>query len=52
MESPRWNIITALVEIDPVNGLRLKRIYELYAYHNHSLDTLIEALANEGIEFC
>jgi len=41
----------SLVEIDPVNGPGLRRIYELYAYHNHSLDTLIEALANEGIEF-
>ena len=37
--------------IHSTNGPWLRRIYELYAYHNHSLDTLIEALANEGIEF-
>lgn len=41
----------SLVEIDPVNGPRLRRIFELYAYHHHSLDKLIDALANEGIEF-
>jgi hypothetical protein len=41
----------SLVEIDPENGPKVRRIFELYAYHNHSLDTLIKALADEGAEF-
>lgn len=41
----------SLVEIDPDNGPKVRRIFELYAYHNHSLDTLIKAIADEGIEF-
>lgn len=41
----------SLVEIDPIDGPKVRRIFELYAYHNHSLDTLMEALADEGIDF-
>lgn len=41
----------SLIEIDPIDGPKVRRIFELYAYFNHSLDTLIKALADEGIEF-
>ncbi len=41
----------SLVEIDPIDGPKVRRIFELYAYFNHSLDTLIKALADEGIDF-
>ena len=37
-----------LIEIHPDEGPRVKRIFELYAYHNHTLDTLIAALEKEG----
>jgi len=36
---------------DPENAAKVRRIFDLYAYRNHSLDTLIEALAQEGIRF-
>lgn len=41
----------SLVEIDPENGPKVERNFELYAYHNHSLDTLMRALEDEEIEF-
>lgn len=40
-----------LVEIDPVDGPKVRRIFDLFAYGNHTLDSLIEALADEGIEY-
>lgn len=41
----------SLVEIDPIDAPKVRRIFELYAYYHHSLDTLVKALADEGIEF-
>jgi len=41
----------SLVEIHPENGPKIKRIFELYAYHNHTLDSLIEALVSEGLVY-
>lgn len=41
----------SLVEIDPIDGPKVRRIYELYAYYHHSLDSLVKVLADEGIEF-
>lgn len=41
----------SVVKIHSENGPKVRRIFELYAYHNHSLDTLIKALADEGIDW-
>jgi len=38
-----------IVEIDPVNGPKVKRIFELFAYGGCTLDMLIEQLVAEGI---
>ena len=38
----------SLIEVDPEKGPRVKRLFELYAYHNHTLDSLIQFLYNEG----
>jgi hypothetical protein len=40
-----------LIEVHPESGPGIRRIFEPYAYHNHSLDSLIDALESEGI-FC
>lgn len=40
-----------MVEIDPVPAENVKRIFHLFAYENHTLDTLVEKLAAEGREF-
>jgi site-specific DNA recombinase len=39
------------VEIHPENAAVVRRAYELYAYHNHTLDTLKEVLFSEGMLF-
>src|SRR5262249_34457460 len=39
-----------LIEVDPVARKSVKRIFELYAYHSHTLDSLAEQLAREGVE--
>lgn len=40
-----------IVEVHPENGPKVKRIFELYAHHGHTLDTLVEALHREGTIF-
>ena len=40
-----------MVEVDPVPADNVKRIFQLFAYHNHTLDTLIEKLAAEARQF-
>jgi site-specific DNA recombinase len=40
-----------MVEIDPVPAENVKRIFHLFAYENHTLDTLVEKLAAEGRQF-
>lgn len=40
-----------LVEVDPIPAENVKRIFELFAYHNHTLDTLVKKLASEGRQF-
>ena len=40
-----------LVEIDQMNAPKVKRIFELFAYHGCTLDMLIERLAAEGIVY-
>jgi len=39
----------SLVDVHPENGPNVRRIFELYAYHNHTLDSLTDALEAEGI---
>ncbi len=40
-----------MVEIDPIPAENVKRIFHLFAYENHTLDTLGEKLAAEGRQF-
>ena len=37
-----------VVEVDSIQADNVKRIFHLFAYENHTLDTLVEQLANEG----
>ena len=39
----------SLIEIDPENGPKVQRIFDLYANHGHTLDSLREALFDEGV---
>ena len=41
----------SLIEIDADNGRKVRRIFDLYAYQGHTLDSLIDALANEGLAY-
>lgn len=41
----------SLVEVDSANGPKVARIFHLYAYHGHTLDSLREKLVEEGIVF-
>jgi site-specific DNA recombinase len=40
-----------LVEIHPVNGTKVTKLFELYAYHHLTLDSLLERLYQEGIYY-
>jgi DNA invertase Pin-like site-specific DNA recombinase len=40
-----------LVEIHPVNGPKVTKLFELYAYHNLTLDQLLERLYHDGIHY-
>ena len=39
----------SLVEVHPEHGFKILRIFELYAYHGHSLDSLIQHLLDTGV---
>lgn len=41
----------SIVETDPENGPKVQRIFDLYANHGHTLDSLREALFAEGVIF-
>lgn len=41
----------SLVEHDPLDAPKVKRIFDLYAFHQHTLDSLREALAAQGVVF-
>ncbi len=41
----------SLVEVDPVKAPKVRRIFELYAYHGHTLDSLSDQLMAEGIRY-
>ncbi len=38
-----------LVDVHPENGPKVQRIFHLYAYQQHTLDSLLQALADEGV---
>lgn len=38
-----------LVEVHPVNGTKITKLFELYAYYHLNLDSLLERLYQEGI---
>ena len=40
-----------IVEVDPVNAPKVRRIFELFAYHGCTLDMLVERLEAEGIVY-
>jgi site-specific DNA recombinase len=39
----------SIVEIDPVNAPKVRRIFELFAFHGCTLDMIVERLAADGI---
>ena len=39
------------VQIDPMNGPKVQRIFDLYGHGFHTLDSLANALLEEGIEY-
>ncbi len=41
----------SLVELDPIEAPKVKRIFELYAFQAHTLDSLQEHLARQGMVF-
>ena len=41
----------SLIVVDPVQSAAVRRAFELYAYHSHTLDSLITQLAQEGMEY-
>ena len=41
----------SIVEIDQENAAKVRKIYELYAYHGHTLDSLIDQLAADSIPY-
>ena len=41
----------SIVEKHPENALTIQRIFDLYGYHSHTLDTLGDALLAEGIKY-
>ena len=41
----------SVVEIDEINAAKVRRIFELYAFHGHTLDSLVQQLADEGVPY-
>jgi site-specific DNA recombinase len=41
----------SIVELHPENAFKIRRIFELYGYHSHTLDTLGDALIEARIEY-
>lgn len=39
----------SIVKVHPENGPTIRKIFELYAYQNHTLDSLTRALIEEGV---
>ena len=40
-----------LIEVDPISAPKVRRIFELYAYESHTLDSLLEQLEREGVAY-
>lgn len=40
-----------VVEVDPAEAANVRLIFDLYAYHNHTLDSLLEHLRAAGIAY-
>jgi site-specific DNA recombinase len=40
-----------LIEVDPVAAPKVRRIFELYAFESHTLDSLLDQLAREQITY-
>ncbi len=40
----------SIIELHPENAIKIRRIFELYGYHNHTLDMIVETLQKEGIQ--
>ena len=41
----------SLVEVEPKQAAAVRRAFELYAFHSHTLDSLTEQIAKEGFEY-
>lgn len=41
----------SIVEIDQQNADKVRRVYHLYAYYNHTLDSLGDTLLAEGVQY-
>jgi DNA invertase Pin-like site-specific DNA recombinase len=41
----------SMVEIDPESAAKVKRIFDLYAYHCHTLDSLLQTINAEGMSY-
>ncbi len=41
----------SLAKIDRVNGAKVQQVFDLYAYHGHTLDSLGQKLADDGITY-
>ena len=41
----------SLIEVEPENAAKVRRIYDLYCYHGHTLDSLVTKLEDEGLIF-
>lgn len=40
-----------LIEVEPIQGPKVTQIFHLYAYHNHTLDSLRAKLTEDGVIF-
>ena len=38
-----------LVEVHPEHGPKVRRVFELHAYHSHTIDSLVQALLDGGV---
>jgi site-specific DNA recombinase len=41
----------SIVVVEPQQAAAVRRAFELYAFHSHTLDSLVSQLAKEGIEY-
>ncbi len=41
----------SIIEVDDEKSKRVQRVFELYAFHGHTLDSLVDQLDDEGIPY-